>query len=62
MNDWGGKRDGAVRPKLKGRTRKQNQMRATPEEWAIIKAFGEIVKYGDQDAAKDFVEQHKLQQ
>lgn len=44
---WGGKRPGAGRPKgsTKPVTRKQrSQMRATDEEWELIKAFEKLVK------------------
>ncbi len=47
-NGWGGKRQGAGRPK--GTTkdvsvqRKQHQVRAFDDEWEMIKAFATIVK------------------
>ena len=37
--------------------REQHQVRAYPAEWQIIKAFADIVKYGNKQAAKNFVEQ-----
>ena len=41
----GGKREGAGRPKKEISTaRPQNQIRAYPEEWALIKRFAELVK------------------
>ena len=59
MNGWGGKRDGAGRKPTAGIAREQHQVRATPDEWQIIKAFADIVKKGDKHAAINFVEQHK---
>lgn len=41
---WGGKRAGAGRPLTAGVPRKQRQLRATDEEWEIIRAFAKIVK------------------
>lgn len=41
---WGGKRAGAGRPLTAGVPRKQRQIRATDEEWEIIRAFAKIAK------------------
>lgn len=47
-NGWGGKRPGAGRPQgsTKGISvqRKQHQVRAFDDEWAMIKEFASIVK------------------
>ncbi len=43
-NNWGGKRKGAGRPLTAGVVRKQRQLRATDEEWEIIKEFSKILK------------------
>lgn len=55
----GGKRDGAGRPlgwrKPEG-TRKQRQTRAYDDEWEIIQRFIKIVKYGDKEMCKKFVD------
>ena len=56
----GGKRIGAGRkPTLEG-ARPQNQLRAFPDEWQVIKAFAEIVKHGNRQAAIDFVKQYSV--
>ena len=59
MNNWGGARKGAGRPvgwrKAKSEMRPQRQLRAHDDEWQIIKAFAEIVKHGNKQAAIDFV-------
>ena len=57
----GGARPGAGRPATAGIARDQHQVRATPDEWEIIKDFAEIVKYGDKQIAKNFVEANKIQ-
>lgn len=53
-NNWGGKRSGAGRPvgTLKGysEARPQHQMRATDEEWELIKRFGKLLKKGHKEA------------
>lgn len=51
------KREGAGRPKKEGELRKMCAMRATREEWDLIQAFARILKYGDKDRAKRFVEE-----
>jgi hypothetical protein len=55
-NTHGGKRKGAGRPKgtVKGfsEARPQHQVRAYEEEWAVIKAFAEIVKKDPERAAR----------
>ncbi len=59
MNGWGGKREGAGRPKIDNQERKQRQFRLTDEECELLRAFQQILKYGDKQAAIDFVNQHK---
>lgn len=53
---WGGKREGAGRPKgwRKGfsEQRKQHQVRAFDDEWALIKEFAAIVKKDCERAAR----------
>ena len=44
--------------KLEG-VRKARQMRAYDEEWELIQAFEKIVKYGDKNAAKEFIKTQK---
>lgn len=58
----GGKREGAGRPKKEGELRKMCSMRATNEEWDLIQAFARILKYGDKDKAKRFVEENQSAQ
>lgn len=42
---WGGRRTGAGRPrKIKSNIKPSHSIRASREEWAIIKSFAEIVK------------------
>ena len=40
----GGARIGAGRPKGESNPRPQNQIRAYPDEWLLIKKFAELVK------------------
>lgn len=58
-NGWGGKRAGAGRPKGSTKDssvqRKPHQIRAFDDEWEIIRAFSQLVKYGHKDACKAFV-------
>ena len=56
----GGARPGAGRKATAGVPRDQHQVRATSDEWQIIKAFADMVKNGDKDKCKNFVAQHKL--
>jgi hypothetical protein len=51
----GGARPGAGRKAPIEGPRKQRQMRATEQEWALIKAFERIVKKGDRAAAEEFI-------
>lgn len=44
-----------------GGVRKQRQLRAYDEEWALIQRFEKIVKYGDKQAAIEFLDQHQPQ-
>lgn len=41
-------------------TRKQRQLRAYDDEWELVQAFDKIVKYGDKQAAIDFVNSHSI--
>ncbi len=56
---WGGKREGAGRPKGSVNTshaqRKQRQIRAFDDEWDIIQRIARIVKYGDREACEKFL-------
>ena len=61
MDNRGGKREGAGRPVQGDEPTKMRSLRATSEDWKIILDFAKILKYGDKQAAKDFVEQHKIQ-
>ena len=57
-NNWGGKRPGAGRPKGSIKEisvqRKQHQVRAFDDEWAMIKEFATIVKK-DPERAKRMI-------
>ena len=53
----GGRREGAGRPPTNGELRKQRQLRAKNEEWELIQRFARLVKYGDKDACKLFLDQ-----
>ena len=55
----GGKREGAGRPLKAGELRKMRGLRATDEEWEMLQRFEKIIKYGDKDAAKKFLNEHK---
>jgi hypothetical protein len=52
----GGARPGAGRKAPIEGPRKQRQIRATDQEWALIKAFERMVKKGDREAAEKFIE------
>lgn len=52
---WGGKREGAGRPRNE-RVRQGQNMRAHPEEWELIKEFARIVKK-DYEKAKKMLEE-----
>ena len=55
----GGKRPGAGRPKKPPEElRKRCTLRATQDEWDLILRFAKIIKYGNLDAAKKFVEDY----
>lgn len=56
----GGKRAGAGRPLTAGEVRKQRQLRATNEEWNLIKRFEKLVKYADKPACIDALEKMEL--
>lgn len=55
---WGGKREGAGRPKQEV-IRKQRTTRLYDDEWELMKAFERIIKRGDKEACKRFIEEHK---
>ena len=62
LNSWvvirmprGGAREGAGRPLTGGELRKQRQLRATEEEWQIIREFSQILKK-DKERAKRMLE------
>ena len=46
----GGRREGAGRPLTAGAVRKQRQLRATDEEWELIKRFDKLIKYANKIA------------
>lgn len=50
-NNHGGRRDGAGRPKSDN-PRAQHQVRATAEEWAMIKEFTRLIKINPEKAAR----------
>jgi len=56
----GGKRSGAGRPTIDSQQRKQHQLRCSESEWELLRAFDKILKYGDKDAAKKFVDNFKV--
>ena len=55
----GGKREGAGRPLTASELRKQRQMRATTDEWELIQRFAKLVKYGDKEACKKFLDEQE---
>lgn len=55
----GGKRTGSGRPLTAGELRKMRGLRATDEEWQLLQRFEKIIKYGDKDAAKKFLDEHE---
>ena len=56
---WGGKRKGAGRKPLADEPQKPHSLRATDEDWLLIKQFEKILKYGDKEAAKAFIAAQK---
>ena len=61
MNGWGGRREGSGRkPQVGDEVRKNCTLKATSAEWQIILDFAKILKHGDKDSAKNFVESHKV--
>lgn len=58
----GGARVGAGRPLTAGEVRKRCTLRATAEEWELHKKFDKILKYGDKQAAVEFVEKFQIEQ
>ena len=54
----GGKREGAGRPKQEV-IRKQRTTRLYDDEWELMKTFERIIKYGDKEACKRFIEEHE---
>lgn len=61
MNGWGGAREGAGRKvgwrKENSCRRKNRSLVAFDDEWQIIKKFAELVKSGEKDKARQFVDQ-----
>ncbi len=55
----GGKREGAGRPLVTGELRKKRQLRASQEEWELILRFDKVVKYGDKQACKKFLDEQE---
>ena len=53
---YGGKPLGWRKPEG---TRAQRQMRAYPDEWELIQRFSRLVKYGDKDACKQFLDRQE---
>lgn len=61
-NGWGGKRPNQTgRPKKAEGVRKQHQLRAYDEEWAVIQAFARLVKHGEMKECSDFVKRMEVQ-
>lgn len=60
VNSWGGVRAGAGRPKgsksIMGQ-RKQRQLRAHDDEWALIKRFDKLIKAGNLEVCTKAVEE-----
>lgn len=54
----GGKREGAGRPKVE-ELRKQRQLRATDDEWELIRRFSRILKHKNPDACKKFLDENE---
>lgn len=54
MNGWGGKRKGAGRPLIGGVPRKPRPIRATDDEWELIKEFAKIARL-DINKARELV-------
>ncbi|WP_319403187.1 hypothetical protein [uncultured Anaeromusa sp.] len=52
----GGARPGAGRKKGEKDPRPQHQVRADQDEWDVIKRFAALVKKGNLDACREFVE------
>ena len=42
-----------------GELRKLCTLRATREEWDLIQRFAKIIKYGDKEAAKKFLNENQ---
>ena len=55
---WGGKREGAGRPRVE-ELRKMRAMRATDDEWELIQSFAKLVKYGDKAACQNFLDEQE---
>jgi len=56
----GGARSGAGRPTIDAQQRKQHQLRCSESEWELLRAFDKILKYGDKQSAKNFIEKFKV--
>lgn len=53
---WGGRRPNQTgRPKKEEGIRKQHQIRAYDDEWAMIQMFAKLVKYGKKENCKKFL-------
>lgn len=60
-NGWGGKRPNQTgRPKKAEGVRKQHQLRAYDEEWAVIQAFAWLVKHGKMKECSDFLKRMEV--
>ena len=56
----GGARPGAGRKPMQGEVRKRCTLRATQEEWQMHLDFDKIIKYGDKQAAIEFIRSQGL--
>ena len=59
MSEWGGARKGAGRPAGSGKPegiRPQHQLRAYPDEWEMILKFAKLIKHGEKDKCKEFLD------
>lgn len=54
---WGGKREGAGRPKAVEGIRAQHQLRAFDDEWDLIRRFAKIVKHVDKQKCAEVLAQ-----
>ncbi len=56
----GGARPGAGRPVQGDEPTKMHSLRSTESDWQLILAFAKVLKYGDKNAAKDFIKQTSI--